>query len=96
MPNNELEELILQKKELEKRIKDLRRTSFHVNNVKFEQRVYPTGVVEWAASVRTSFDCTGRPHYAAVARKPTKQAAIEELERNVADLSKLLELVKEE
>lgn len=96
MKNDELETLLQQKKEIDARVRELRRNTIRVGNTKFEQKVFPTGIVEWVASVQTRFDVTGRPHFAAVARQPKREDAIKELEQSIKDLTELLRSAKKQ
>lgn len=88
---NELDDLIAQKKAIEKRINELKNQTKHSGCAKWEHRHMPRGW-EWTLSIARHSDYNNGRYFPAIERSDLNQAK-RELKEIIADLTNLAEVL---
>ena len=86
---NELDDLIAQKKAIEKRISELKNQTRHFGCAKWEHRHMPRGW-EWTLSIARHSDYNNGRYFPAIERESMSEAK-EDLKEIINDLTKLAE-----
>lgn len=92
---SELEELLKQKKELDRQIKELMNSQRQVGIARYEHRRYSSGREEHVISVQEEYtrQCKPSIRYKSIAIGKTKEDAIAKLGQIVPDLEGLLDVL---
>lgn len=87
---DELEKLLAQRKELDRKIKELKCASSTVGSAKIELIHYPSArQSEWVVSVRTSAQFENEYRWRGIIRHPDKMTAVKKISDVIEDLKAL-------
>lgn len=90
---NEIEELLAQRKEIDRKLRELRSTTEECGRIKLELRKFPRGE-EWTVFVKKSAQYPNESRYMSVIQLEDKSEVLLELNNLIDDLIGLREKVR--